>query len=125
MTLPEKLTKSGHCHVPIDPCNHRVQAADLQLPLHYRTLPATEFITRLALWNCRNVSINGLYITRCMTLPISSLRSVSNLNGLIYTYILSFLIIFQTQLRRFYSCNYTYTAIFNGLLIFLPLYCNR
>jgi hypothetical protein len=57
-----RLTKSGHCHVPTHSYNHRVQATDLNLPLYYRKIPATKFITRLALGKCRTVSINGLFI---------------------------------------------------------------
>ena len=63
-----RLTKSGHCQAPIHSYNHRVQAADLHLPLLYRTLPAAKFITRLALGKCRIVSINGLFIPMYTTL---------------------------------------------------------
>ena len=88
-----RLTKSGHCHVPIHSYNHRVQAADLHLPLHYRTLLAAKFIIRLAPGKCRTVSINGLFIPMCTTLydAIHKLIILSQLferiNVFIYIYI--------------------------------------
>ena len=84
-----RLTKSGHCHVPIYSYNHRVQAADLHLPLHYHTLPAAKFITRLALGKCRTVSINGLFIPLCTTLydAINKLIILSQLSKRITIYI--------------------------------------
>jgi len=108
-----RLTKSGHCHVPIHSYNNRVQAADLYLPLQYRTLPAVKFITRLAPGKCHTVSINGLFIPMYTTLydTIHKLIILSQLskriNMFIYIYY-HFKFIFQTQLQWFYNCNYCY-----------------
>ena len=89
-----RLTKPGHCHMLIHSYNHRVQATDLHLPLHYRTLPAAKFITRLTLGKYHAVSINGLFIPIHTTLydAIHKLIILTQLSKRIntYIYILSF-----------------------------------
>jgi hypothetical protein len=103
-----RLTKSCHCHVPIHSYNHRVQAADLHLPLHYSTLPAAKFFARLALGNCRTVSINGLFMPMYTTLydAIHKLIILSQLSKRISIYIVHIIIL-----------NLYFRHNFNGFII--------
>jgi hypothetical protein len=114
-----RLTKSGHRPVPIYSYNHREHAADLHLPLHYRTLPAAKFITRLALVKCRTVSINGLFITMCTTLydAINKLIILSQLSKRINIYI--HIIILNLYFRHnFNGFIIVITFIFEYLMAF-------
>jgi hypothetical protein len=114
-----RLTMSGHCQVAIHSHNHRVQAADLLLPLHYRIVWAAKFITRLALGKCRTVSINGLFIPMYITLydAIHKLIILSQLSKRINIYI--YIIILNLYFRHnFNGFIIVITFIFEYLMAF-------